>query len=96
MFRRLGPVKDILEDISRVEELVRERFRVPVTDIILVSQDPGTKPGFPPLETKVIFWKNETRYRLKIFTPVAEVRDADLPVAWLLPSLEDTGEGGCC
>jgi len=96
MFRRLGPVKDILEDIARVEELVRERFRVPATVIILVSQDPGTKPGFPPLECNVIFWNNETRYRLKIFKPVAEVRDADLPVAWLLPSLEDTGEGGCC
>ena len=96
MFRRLGPVKDILEDISRVERLVRERFRVLATDIILVSQDPGAKPGFPLLETNVIFWKNETRYRLKIFTPVAEVGDADLPVAWLLPSLEDSGEGCCC
>lgn len=96
MFRRLGPVKDILEDISRVEGLVRERFRVLATDIILVSQDPGAKPGFPLLETNVIFWKNETRYRLKIFTPVAEVGDADLPVAWLLPSLEDSGEGCCC
>ena len=96
MFRRLGPVKDILEDISRVERLVRERFRVLATDIILVSQDPGAKPGFPLLETNVIFWKNETRYRLKIFTAVAEVGNADLPVAWLLPSLEDSGEGCCC
>ena len=96
MFRRLGPVKDILENISRVEGLVRERFRVLATDIILVSQDPGAKPGFPLLETNVIFWKNETRYRLKIFTSVAEVMDADLPVAWLLPSLEDSGEGCCC
>jgi len=96
MFRRLGTVKNILEEISRVEGLVRERFRVLATDIVLVSQDPGAKPGFPPLETNVIFWKNETRYRLKIFTPVAEVGDADLPVAWLLPSLEDSGEGCCC
>ena len=96
MFRRLGPGKDTLEDISRVEVLVRERFRIGDSDLILVSQDPGARPGFPPHETNVIFWKNETRYRLKIFAPVSEVMDADLPVDWLLPSLEDTGDADCC
>ena len=96
MFRRLGPGKDTLDDISRVEVLVRERFRVPPSEIILVSQDPGTKPGFPPQETNVIFWKNEKRYRLKIFSPVSNVMNADLPIGWLLPALEDNGEGGCC
>lgn len=96
MFRRLGPIKDTLADISRVEVLVRQRFKVPETDIVLVSQDPGTKPGFPPLETNVIFFRDETRYRLKVFAPVAEVSGTDLPIGWLLPSLEDTGEGECC
>jgi len=96
MFRRLGPGKDTLADISRVEALVRERFRIPEAEIILVSQDPGMKPGFPPLETNIIFWKNENRYRLKIFSPVSNVMNNDLPVGWLLPALEDTGEGGCC
>jgi hypothetical protein len=96
MFRRLGPGKDTLGDISRVEGLVRERFRIGNADIILVSQDPGVKPGFPPLETNVIFWKDEKRYRLKIFAPVSQITDAELPVAWLLPALEDTGEAACC
>ena len=96
MFRRLGPAKDTLPDISRVEGLVRERFRIGEADLILVSQDPGDRPGFPPQETNVIFWKNETRYRLKIFAPVAEVRGVDLPVDWLLPALEDTGDADCC
>jgi hypothetical protein len=96
MFRRLAPGKDTLEDISRVEGLVRERFDVGASDIILVSQDAGTKPGFPPVETNVIFWKNESRYRLKIFTPVSHVMRKDLPTDWLLPSLEDTGDGDCC
>ena len=96
MFRRFGPGNDILEDISRVENLVRERFRVEDTDIILVSEDPGAKPGYPPLETNVIFWKDDTRYRLKIFSPVSSVLGADLPIGWLLPSLEDNGEGDCC
>ncbi len=96
MFRRLGPEKDTLEDLSRVEALVRDRFRIGVTEIILVSQDRGTRPGFPPHETNVVFWKNEIRYRLKVFSPVAKVRDADLPLDWLLPSLEDTGDNDCC
>ncbi len=96
MFTRLGPTKDTLGDLSRVEGLVRARFGIGGSEIILVSQDPGENPGFPPLETNVIFWKNEQRHRLKIFTPVAHVMDRDLPVGWLLPSLEDTGDGDCC
>lgn len=96
MFRRLGPEKDTLGDISRVEGLVRDRFGIPASEIILVSQDPGLRPGFPPHETNVIFWKNQRRYRLKLFAPVAKVQDADLPVCWLLPSLEDNGDIDCC
>ena len=96
MFRRLGPAQDTLDDISRVEDLVRARFSVTDADIVLVSQDRGFKPGFPPLETNVIFWKDDIRYRLKIFSPIAEVTETDLPVAWLLPALVDTGEGECC
>jgi hypothetical protein len=96
MFRRLGPEKGTLDDINRIEDLVRDRFRIGATEIILVSQDRGTKPGFPPYETNVVFWKEGTRYRLKIFAPAAQVTDRDLPVDWLLPVLEDTGEAGCC
>ena len=96
MFRRLGAGKDTLEDITRVESLIRERFDIPASEIILVSEDPGLKPGFPPKETNAVFWKRETRYRLKIFSPVAAVTPEDLPLRWLLPSLEDTGELDCC
>jgi hypothetical protein len=96
MFRRLGPEKGTLEDITRVEHLIRDRFGIPDSEIIMVSEDPGLKPGFPPRETNAIFWKQDKRYRLKIFAPVGTVGDADLPVAWLLPSLEDTGDDECC
>lgn len=96
MFRRLQPQKGTLDDITRIEGLVRAHFKIAPADIVLVSQDRGTKPGFPPMETNVVFWKGEKRYRLKIFTPAAEVTEQDLPVDWLLPVLEDTGEAGCC
>lgn len=96
MFRRFRPSNNVLEDIFRVENLVRERFRVEDTEIILVSEDPGAKPGFPPLETNVIFWKFKKRYRLKVFSPVSNVTGTDIPIIWLLPSLEDNGDEGCC
>ena len=96
MFRRLGAKKNTLSDIARVEDIIRERFGILESEIILVSEDPGLKPGFPPKETNAVFWKQETRYRLKIFSPVADVRTDDIPLKWLLPALEDTGELDCC
>ncbi|HCH56596.1 MAG TPA: hypothetical protein DEV64_05855 [Rhodospirillaceae bacterium] len=96
MFRRLGPENNILEDINRVERLIRQRFGLPDSEITLVSEDPGLKPGFPPKETNVVFWKEETRYRLKIFSPIAKVSSDDLPLTWLLPALEDNGDLDCC
>jgi hypothetical protein len=96
MFRRLGPENDILDDITRVEKLIRDRFGIPESEIILVSEDPGLKPGFPPKETNAVFWKQETRYRLKIFQPVSTVQEQDLPLRWLLPALEDNGDLECC
>ena len=96
MFQRLGAAADTLDDISRIETLVRQRFDVGVDEIVLVSQDPGIRPGFPPEETNVLFWKKDIRYRLKVFAPVHRVSENDLPVKWLLPMLEDTGEAECC
>ena len=96
MFRRFEPEKRTLGDISRIEVLVRERFEVASGEIVLVTQDLGNRPGFPLHETNVIFWKKGKRYRLKVFAPVANVADADLPIGWLLPSLEDNGEADCC
>ena len=96
MFRRLGPTKDTLYDISRVEDLISRRYSVPEKKIVLVSQDPGRVPGFPQEETNIVFWKDEKRYRLKVFLPVADVTDTDLPLSWLLPSLEDNGDADCC
>ena len=96
MFQRLKPPKDILFDIARVEDLVRSRFEVGYDEIILVSEDQGFKPGFPQFETNIVFFKNQVRYRLKIFSRVSEIDKSDLPLKWLLPALEDNGELDCC
>ena len=96
MFRRLSPATDILNDIALVESIFRERFQIKKEDIILVSEDRSTTLGFPPYETNIIFWKDNIRYRHKIFLRIGDVKHEDIPVRWLLPSLEDNGEGDCC
>lgn len=53
-------------------------------------------PGCPPVETIVAFWwQDSARYRFKVFKPLADVKEADIPVKWLLPALEDYGDLGC-
>ncbi len=96
MFRRLGPAADRLPDIARVEKIIRRRFEVNENEIILVSQDVNNKPGFPIEETNIVFFKENKRFKLKIFLPVASVSEQDIPLKWLLNSLQDTGEDDCC
>jgi hypothetical protein len=97
MFQRLGGTPDNLIHLDRIEALVRARFALPSDQIVLVSEDPCTIPGFPPRDTTVRFWTDrETRYRLRIFKPAAKIGAPDLPVAWLLPSLIDDGDPDCC
>ncbi|MBL4647081.1 MAG: hypothetical protein COA52_01685 [Hyphomicrobiales bacterium] len=76
--------------------MIRAYFNIDDADIVLVSQEHGSKLGFPEFETNVVFWKAEKRYRMKIFSPVSDVSQADLPIIWLLPSLEDNGDIDCC
>jgi hypothetical protein len=47
-------------------------------------------------ETNIVFFKNEARYKIKIFSRISQVQNSDLPLRWLLPALEDNGELDCC
>lgn len=97
MFQRLGGRTGNLAQLDRIECLVRARFELDAADLVLVSEEPGRLPGFPPWDTTVRFWSGDgVRYRLRVFKPAAEVDAADLPVAWLLPGLIDDGEPDCC
>jgi len=53
-------------------------------------------PGCPSLETAIAFWTEDaTRHRFKLFKPVAEVIDDDLPPRWLLNALIGYDDVGC-
>ena len=88
-----------LEAVERVKDTTRSRFALREEDTVLVAEGATTLPGFPPHETKVVFWTADgTRHHFKVFKPVEEVGDADVPPAWLRESL--TGAEGlecsCC
>ena len=96
MFRRASTSRDKLADLERVEAWTRARFGLHPDAVVIVTESPARQPGYPPLETTVLFWIGGERYRFTVFKPVAEVVEGDVPIAWLLPSLLDDGEAGCC
>jgi hypothetical protein len=80
-----------------VREWVRERFRLGDT-AILVAEVACAIPGCPPIETVIAFWSGERRHHFKVFKPVAEVTNGDLPPVWFMPALAvpDDFTCDCC
>jgi len=84
------------EALARVREWTRERFKLPEDAVILVAEMACGLPGCPPLETVVAFWTVDTRrHHFKVFKPVGEVINDDLPFAWLKDSLAVPEGFGC-
>ena len=84
------------EALVRVREWTRERFRLAADAAILVAEIACGLPGCPPLETVVTFWtEDERRHQFKVFKPVREVAEDDLPFAWLKDSLAVPEGFGC-
>ena len=83
--------------LDRVREWVRARFAL-VEAAILVAEVACAVPGCPPIETVIAFWSDERRHHFKVFKPVADVTDADLPPSWMKRALAvpDDFECDCC
>ena len=85
-----------LEAVERVKEATRQRFALGDGDTILVTESVPTAPGFPPHETKVVFWTGDgTRHHFKVFKPVEGVADTDVPPAWMRAALSAAEGDGC-
>ncbi len=79
-----------------VKELVRARFRLGGDDSILVTEIACAVPGCPPLETIVAFWSDGAKRRhFKVFKPVEQVIEDDLPPWWMKDALGDEEVFGC-
>ena len=89
---------DHVAALDRVREWVRARFKLAEETAIMVAELACAVPGCPPIETAIAFWSDERRHHFKVFKPVAEIVDDDLPPAWLKPALAvpDDFECTCC
>ena len=65
--------------LERLRGWTRTRFALADGETVMVSQIACTVPGCPPLETHVVFWTDAGRHHFKIFKPLAEVGEDDLP-----------------
>jgi hypothetical protein len=84
------------EAASRVKAWTRSRFSLSSDSTILVSELESSVPGFPPLHTVVAFWTAERKhYHFRVFKPLREVTEADIPPAWYREALAVT-EGIQC
>jgi hypothetical protein len=87
-----------LESLNRLREWTRSRFALPEQVSIVVAEMACAVPGCPPRETVIVFWIDDRRHHIKLFKPVVEVCEEDLPPAWLMPSLaaSDALDCECC
>jgi hypothetical protein len=83
-------------DLRRVKDFTRGHFRLGDDDTIMVTELACTLPGCAPLETVIAFWTGDgTRHHYKVFKPVAEVVEDDLPPWWMKDALASDGLEGC-
>lgn len=74
----------------RVRDWARARFSLGPEDTLTANEISCELPGCPPLETVIAFWTEggTKRHHLKIFKPITEVTEDDLPPGWMRPALE--------
>jgi len=81
--------------IERVRAWTRARFKL-ADEAIMVAEVACALPGCAPLETVVAFWTAaDKRHHFKIFKPVAQVVEDDLPPAWMKNALIVIEGWGC-
>ncbi len=88
-----------LEALDRIVDWTRQRFALAPGTPITVREASSTLPGFPPRETHVTFWSHDgVAHRFRVFKPVGEVAEEDVPPAWLRDALaaDDPFDCDCC
>lgn len=87
--------------LARVEAEVRGRFRLSPETTVLVTELACALPGCPPLETVIAFWSGHSgdreplRHHYKVFKPVQQVTEADLPPWWMKDALAVPPDWAC-
>ena len=92
----LAPSANRLDAATRVKRWTRARFALLSDSTILVTEVESGVPGFPPLHTVVAFWTAERKhYHFRVFRPLEQVSEEDLPPAWYREALALAEETQC-
>jgi hypothetical protein len=73
--------------LDRVRDWTRARFALTDDETVMVSEMACGVPGCPPVETHLVFWTAAGRHHFKIFKPLADVVEDDLPPAFMKNAL---------
>jgi nitrate reductase delta subunit len=73
--------------LDRVRAWTRTRFALTDDETVMVSELACAVPGCPPVETHVVFWSDQGRHHYKIFKPLADAVEDDLPPAFMKNAL---------
>jgi len=76
----------------------RTRFALAEDDTVMISEVACGVPGCPPIETHIVFWTAQGRHHFKVFKPLADVAENDLPPAFMKNALTwvEGAECSCC
>jgi nitrate reductase delta subunit len=92
---RTGSVQ-YLSALRRVKTWTRERFALEAGSTVLVTEAACELPGFPPLETVTAFWSApDIRHEFKVFKPIEDIIEDDLPPAWMKAAMIVELQMGC-
>jgi hypothetical protein len=84
--------------LARLRAWTRARFALAREETVMISELACSVSGCPPIETHVVFWTAAGRHHFKIFKPLAQADEDDLPPAFMknaLVALEGF-ECDCC
>ena len=83
---------------DRLRDWTRTRFALTGEETVMVTEVACAVPGCPPIETHLVFWTDAGRHHTKIFKPLAEVVEDDLPPAFMKNALiwAEGLECSCC
>jgi hypothetical protein len=84
--------------LDRLRDWTRARFSLADDETVMATQMACTVPGCPPIETHIVFWTVLGRHHFKVFKPVAEVTEDDLPPAFMKDALValEGSDCDCC
>jgi len=84
--------------LDRVRDWTKTRFALADDETVMVAEVACGMPGCPPIETHIAFWTPAGRHHFKVFKPLADVVEDDLPPAFMKNALiwAEGIECSCC